>query len=72
MASKHDIAKRSNKGTLRPLNLGSLQFFRLLLEFEVFEGISFLKISSCIQTLSTVMQLFKGSCFLLGAASRHF
>ena len=42
----HDIAKKSNKGTLRLPNLGSSQFFCLLLQLKVFESITFLKISS--------------------------
>ena len=52
----------------RPLD--SSQFFRLLLRLLVFGNI-ILNIFM-IQTLCTVMQLFKGSCFSVDAISRHF
>ena len=69
LASNHDIAKGQTR-TLWDRHLDSSQFFRLLLRLKVFWSISF-KIF-IIQTLSTVMLLFKGSYFSVDAASRHF
>ena len=65
---KHGI----DKGRTRALwdrHLDSAQFFRLLLLLQVFRRIT-LNIFM-IQTLCTVMQLFKGSYFSVDAASRH-
>ena len=52
------------------LCIDSSQFFRLLLRLQVFGRIT-LNIFM-IQTLCTVVQLFKGSYFSMDAASRHF
>ena len=66
---KHDIAK-SRTRALWDRHLDSSQFFRLLLRLQVFGRIT-LNIFM-IQTLCTVMQLFKGSYFSVDAISRHF
>ena len=66
---KHGIGKGRTRA-LRDRHLDSSQFFRLLLRLQVFGRIT-LNIFM-IQTLCTVMQLFKGSYFSMDAASRHF
>ena len=66
---KHGIAKGRTRA-LWDRHLDSSQFFRLLLRLQVFGNI-ILNIFM-IQTLCTVMQLFKGSYFSVDAASRHF
>ena len=65
---KHGFAKGRTRA-LRDRHLDSSQFFRLL-RLQVFGRIT-LNIFM-IQTLCTVMQLFKGSYFSMDAASRHF
>ena len=64
---KHGIAKGRTRA-LWDRHLDSSQFFRLLLRLQVFGRIT-LNIFM-IQTLCTVMQLFKGSYFRVDAASR--
>ena len=66
---KHGIGKGRTRA-LRDRYLDSSPFFRLLLRLQVFGRIT-LNIFM-IQTLCTVMQLFKGSYFSMDAASRHF
>ena len=66
---KHDIAKGRTRA-LGDRHLDSSQFFLLLLRLEVFGNI-ILNIFM-IQTLCTVMQLFKGSYFSVDAISRLF
>ena len=66
---KHDIVKGRTRA-LWDRHLDSSQFFRLLLRLQVFGNI-ILNIFM-IQTLCTVMQLFKGSYFSVDATSRHF
>ena len=66
---KHRIAKGRTRA-LWDRHLDSSHFFRLLLRLQVFGRIT-LNIFM-IQTLCTVMQLFKGSYFSVDAASRHF
>ena len=65
----HDIAKGRTRALL-DLHFDSSQFFRLLLRLQVFGNI-ILNIFM-IQTLCTVIQLFKGSYFSVYATSRHF
>ena len=62
---KHGIAK----GRTTALLIIHI-FFRLLLRLQVFRSITLYIFM--IQTLCTVMQLFKGSYFSVDAASRHF
>ena len=66
---KHSIAKGRTR-VLWDRHLDSSQFFCLLLRLRVFRSIR-LSIFM-IQTLCTVMQLFKVSYFSVDAASRHF
>ena len=66
---KHGIAKGRTRA-IWDRHLDSSQFFRLLLRLQVFRSIT-LNIFM-IQTLCTVMQLFKGSYFSVDAASRRF
>ena len=68
---KHGIAKGRTRA-LWDRHLDSSQLFRLLLRLQLFGSIT-LNIF-VIQTLFTVMQLFKGSYihFSVDAASRHF
>ena len=73
MRSWHLLKNHIAKGRTRALwdrHLDSSQFFRLLLRLQVFGNI-ILNIFM-IQTLCTVMQLFKGSYFSVDAISRHF
>ena len=49
-------------------HLDSSQFFRLLLRLQVFRSIT---LNIMIQTLCTVMQLFKGSYLTVDAASKQ-
>ena len=64
---KHDIAKGRTR-VLWDRHLDSSQFFRLLLRLQVFRSIT---LNIMIQTLCTVMQLFKGSYLTVDAASKQ-
>ena len=66
---KHGIVKGQTRALWDSHN-DSSQFFRLLLRLQVFRNITLNIVM--IQTLCTVMQLFKGSYFSVDAASRHF
>ena len=66
---KHGIAKGRTRAPW-DRHLDSSQFFRRLLRLQVFRSIT-LNIFM-IQTLYTVMQLFKGSYFRVDAASKQF
>ena len=74
LASKQDIAKCQTKA-LWDHRVDSSQFVCLLLGLYVFiiiirsETFTYILM---IQTLSAVMQLFKGSYFSVASASRHF
>ena len=63
---KHRIAKGRTRA-LWDRHLNSSQFFRLLLRLQVFRSITIM----IIQTLCTVMRLFKVSYFSVDA-SKHF
>ena len=64
---KHDIAKGRTR-VLWDRHLDSSQCFRLLLRLQVFRSIT---LNIMIQTLCTVMQLFKGSYLTVDAASKQ-
>ena len=66
---KHGVAPGRTRA-LSDRHLDSSQFFRLLLRLQVFRSIELNTFT--IQTLCTVMQLFKGSYFSVDAALRHF
>ena len=66
---KHGIVKDQTRA-LWDCHIDSSQFFHLLLRLQVFRSITLNIVM--IQTLCTVMQLFKGSYFSVDAASRHF
>ena len=71
MRSWHLFKHKGRTRALWDCHLDSSQFFRLLLRLQVFGRIT-LNILM-IQTLCTVIQLFKGSYFSVdAAASRHF